>query len=61
MKMAGSAAGMRFAIIGVAGYIARRHLEAIRDVGGELCAAFDVSDSVGQMDASFPAARRDSS
>lgn len=55
--MAGSAAGMRFAIIGVAGYIARRHLEAIRDVGGELCAAFDVSDSVGQMDASFPAAR----
>lgn len=46
-----------FAVIGVAGYIARRHLEAIRDVGGTVCAAFDISDSVGQMDASFPAAR----
>lgn len=52
-----AAAGKNFAIIGVAGYIARRHLEAIRDVGGNVCAAFDVSDSVGQMDASFPAAR----
>lgn len=39
----------RFAIIGVAGYIARRHLEAIRSVGGEVVAAFDVFDSVGQM------------
>ena len=47
----------RFAIIGVAGYIARRHLEAIRDLGGTVVAAFDVSDSVGQMDGSFPAAR----
>jgi UDP-N-acetyl-2-amino-2-deoxyglucuronate dehydrogenase len=55
--MTGGAAGKRFAIIGVAGYIARRHLEAIRDIGGVVCAAFDISDSVGQMDASFPAAR----
>lgn len=47
----------RFAVIGVAGYIARRHLEAIRDIGGDVCAALDVSDSVGQMDASFPQAR----
>lgn len=47
----------RFAIIGIAGYIARRHLDSIRDIGGEVVAAFDVSDSVGQMDASFPAAR----
>lgn len=39
----------RFAIIGVAGYIARRHLDAIRQVGGEVVAAFDVFDSVGQM------------
>jgi UDP-N-acetyl-2-amino-2-deoxyglucuronate dehydrogenase len=55
--MAPRTAAKRFAIIGVAGYIARRHLEAIRDIGGVVCAAFDVSDSVGQIDASFPAAR----
>lgn len=46
-----------FALIGVAGYIARRHLDAIRDVGGNLVAAMDVSDSVGQIDASFPRAQ----
>jgi UDP-N-acetyl-2-amino-2-deoxyglucuronate dehydrogenase len=50
-------AGKRFGIIGVAGYIARRHLDAIRDVGGDLKVAHDISDSVGQMDASFPQAR----
>jgi UDP-N-acetyl-2-amino-2-deoxyglucuronate dehydrogenase len=42
-------AGPRFAVIGVAGYIARRHIEAIRQVGGDIVAAFDVFDSVGQM------------
>jgi UDP-N-acetyl-2-amino-2-deoxyglucuronate dehydrogenase len=47
----------RFAIIGVAGYIAPRHLDAIRDVGGIVVAAFDTSDSVGRLDASFPQAR----
>lgn len=46
-----------FAIIGVAGYIARRHLDAVRDVGGDLKVALDISDSVGQIDASFPQAR----
>ncbi len=49
--------GKRFAVIGVAGYIARRHLDAIRDVGGTVVAAFDISDSVGQIDASSPDAR----
>lgn len=44
-----SASKLRFAIIGVAGYIARRHLDAIRQTGGEIVAAFDVFDSVGQM------------
>lgn len=48
---------LNFSLIGVAGYIARRHLKAIHDVGGKLCAAFDISDSVGQIDASFPEAR----
>ncbi len=47
----------RFALIGAAGFVARRHINAIRDVGGELATAMDVSDSVGQLDAAFPRAR----
>lgn len=43
-----------FAIIGVAGYIAVRHLEAIRDTGNELLAALDLHDSVGIIDSYFP-------
>jgi UDP-N-acetyl-2-amino-2-deoxyglucuronate dehydrogenase len=39
-----------FAILGVAGYIAPRHLEAIRAVGGQLVAAVDPCDSVGLLD-----------
>ncbi len=46
----------RFALIGAAGYIAPRHMRAIRDVGGDLVAAFDPSDSVGIIDSFFPAA-----
>lgn len=44
----------RFAIIGVGGYIAPRHLEAIRDLGHVLVAAYDRNDSVGIMDRYFP-------
>lgn len=40
--------------MGVAGYIAPRHLGAIRHVGGRLDAAFDPRDSVGIMDSHFP-------
>ncbi len=39
-----------FAITGVGGYIAPRHLRAIRDTGNRLCAALDPSDSVGILD-----------
>jgi UDP-N-acetyl-2-amino-2-deoxyglucuronate dehydrogenase len=39
-----------FAIIGVAGYIAPRHLAAIRDTGNRLAAATDPHDSVGILD-----------
>jgi UDP-N-acetyl-2-amino-2-deoxyglucuronate dehydrogenase len=39
-----------FAIIGVAGYIASRHLTAIRDSGNRLIAAVDPHDSVGLLD-----------
>lgn len=39
-----------FAIIGVGGYIAPRHLKAIRDTGNKLVAATDPKDSVGILD-----------
>lgn len=39
-----------FAIIGVGGYIAPRHLRAIRDTGNRLLAATDPKDSVGILD-----------
>jgi len=40
----------RFALIGVAGFVARRHLDAIQTAGGELVAALDPHDSVGILD-----------
>lgn len=43
-----------FALIGVAGYIAPRHIKAIADTGNNLMAAYDYSDSVGCLDSSFP-------
>ena len=39
-----------FAVIGVGGYIAPRHLKAIRDTGNHLVAAIDPKDSVGVLD-----------
>jgi len=39
-----------FAIVGAAGYIAPRHLEAIQATGNRLIAALDPSDSVGHLD-----------
>jgi UDP-N-acetyl-2-amino-2-deoxyglucuronate dehydrogenase len=47
----------RFALIGAAGYIAPRHMRAIKDTGNELVAALDRSDSVGVIDSYFPDAR----
>ncbi len=43
-----------FALIGAAGYIAPRHLKAIKDTGNELIAAYDKFDSVGRLDSFFP-------
>ena len=43
-----------FALIGAAGYIAPRHLKAIRDTGNSLVAALDPFDSVGVLDSYFP-------
>ena len=44
----------KFAIIGVAGYIAPRHLQAIKETNNQLVAAVDISDSVGILDKYFP-------
>lgn len=44
----------KFALIGVAGYIAPRHLQAIKDTDSELIAAMDTHDSVGILDRYFP-------
>nr|WP_280179150.1 Gfo/Idh/MocA family oxidoreductase [Pyruvatibacter mobilis] len=44
----------RFALVGAAGYIAPRHMAAIRDTNNELVAALDPNDSVGIIDSHFP-------
>jgi UDP-N-acetyl-2-amino-2-deoxyglucuronate dehydrogenase len=44
----------KFAIIGVGGYIAVRHLKAIKETGNVLLASLDPSDSVGIIDSYFP-------
>src|SRR6187549_3219373 len=45
-----------FALIGAAGYIAPRHLIAVRDTGHRISVAYDVNDSVGIIDSYFPEA-----
>jgi len=44
----------RFALVGAAGYIAPRHMRAIRDTGHELVSAYDPNDSVGVIDSISP-------
>jgi len=46
----------KFGLIGAAGYIAPRHMKAIKDTGNELVAAYDINDSVGIIDSHFPEA-----
>src|SRR5688572_17168114 len=43
-----------FALIGAAGYVAPRHMKAIKAIGGDLKVAFDPNDSVGVLDSHFP-------
>ncbi len=45
-----------FALIGASGYVAPRHMKAIRDTGNNLIAAMDPFDSVGIIDSHFPTA-----
>ena len=43
-----------FILIGAAGYIAPRHMKAIKETGNNLIAAYDPYDGVGIMDSHFP-------
>jgi UDP-N-acetyl-2-amino-2-deoxyglucuronate dehydrogenase len=45
-----------FALIGAGGYVAPRHMKAIKDTGNNLIAALDKHDSVGVLDNYFPEA-----
>jgi len=45
-----------FVLIGAAGYIAPRHMQAIKSTGNNLIAAYDPFDSVGIIDSYFPKA-----
>ena len=47
---------MNFALIGAAGFVAPRHMRAIKDTGHQLLAAYDPNDSVGVIDSYFPQA-----
>jgi UDP-N-acetyl-2-amino-2-deoxyglucuronate dehydrogenase len=44
----------KFALIGAAGFIAPRHMKAIKDTGNQIVAAVDTFDSVGVIDSYFP-------
>ena len=45
-----------FVLIGAAGYIAPRHMKAIKDTGNDLIAAYDPYDGIGIIDSYFPQA-----
>lgn len=45
-----------FLLIGAAGYIAPRHMKAIKETGNNLIAAYDPYDGVGVIDSYFPQA-----
>ena len=47
---------INFALTGAAGYIAPRHMKAIKETGNQLVAALDPKDSVGIIDSYFPEA-----
>lgn len=54
MTTAPPATPLKFALIGAAGFIAPRHMKAIKETGNTLAAAMDPNDSVGVIDSSFP-------
>lgn len=44
----------KFGLIGAAGYVAPRHMKAIKQTGNEMVAALDPCDSIGVIDSYFP-------
>ncbi len=56
MRVMGDYKMKSFALIGSAGYIAPRHMKAIKDTGNNLVATLDKFDSVGIIDSYFPEA-----
>jgi len=48
---------MNFGLIGAAGFVAPRHMQAIYDTGNTLTAAADPHDCVGRLDSYFPDAK----
>jgi UDP-N-acetyl-2-amino-2-deoxyglucuronate dehydrogenase len=54
MKEKESVRPVNFALIGAAGYIAPRHMKAIRETGNRLVCALDPYDGVGIIDSFFP-------
>jgi len=52
-----SSARTSYALIGCGGYIAPRHMKAIKAIGGDLVVAHDPNDSVGILDSYFPETR----
>src|SRR3990172_4737607 len=53
MVVSDVASSRNFALIGAAGYIAPRHMKAIKDTGNRLLAATDPNDAVGVLDRFF--------
>ena len=45
---------MNFGLIGISGFIAPRHLKAIKETSNRLIVGYDINDSVGIMDSFFP-------
>ena len=45
---------LNFALIGAAGYIAPKHMKAIKDTGNNFNVIFDINDSVGIIDSYYP-------
>ncbi len=48
---------MNFVLLGAAGYVAPRHMKAIKETGNNLLAIYDPFDSVGVIDSYFPECR----
>jgi UDP-N-acetyl-2-amino-2-deoxyglucuronate dehydrogenase len=55
-QLARADAPRRFALIGAAGFVAPRHMKAMKDTGNVLVAALDPNDCVGVLDNYFPEA-----